>query len=82
MGILKKLLLGMLSRVFGLNITEAQLDAFIEFIKLLIGAFGGAAQAANYTIRMVQLSNRMPDKKQMRAVLDQAEVHAKQVVQG
>lgn len=77
----KAIILGLLNRIFGLKITEAQLDAFIAFIKMIIGALGGSAPAANYAIRMVQLSNRMQDPMKMRAVLDQAEVAAKKVVQ-
>ncbi len=44
----KKLILALLSRAFGLKISEEQLNVFIALIQTLIETFGGAASAAVY----------------------------------
>jgi hypothetical protein len=38
--VLKKLILTLINKIFGLNLTEVELDAVIAFVKMLIGLFG------------------------------------------
>lgn len=79
---LKTIILGLINRVFGLKITENQLDAFIEFVKMLIGLFGGNKQeAANYCVRQMQLVKRIDDPIRAKAIFLAHEQTLQKVVQ-
>lgn len=66
----KKIIVGLLNKVFGLNLTIAQLDAFIEFINMLIGLFGSANEAVKYTQRTVKQVKMSSSKARARAAFD------------
>lgn len=69
---LKKLLLGLINRVFGLNLTESQLDSAIEFIKMLIQAFGSITEATAFMKRTVSKSHSVGHAR-VKQVLTSAE---------
>ncbi len=59
--LIKKFVLGLINKVFGLNISSDQLDAFMSFIAMLIEVFGTATQAVAFvkqtTVQARQVGN-------------------------
>lgn len=49
---LKKIVVRLINAIFGLKLTEADLDAFIAFIKTLIEIFGSVTNAVAYVARV------------------------------
>ena len=65
---LKKLALTLINKVFGLKLTEADLDGVIEFIKMLISLFGGKEPALQH-LRKVTVKTKQMGKDQAKAKL-------------
>lgn len=76
------ILLFLLKRFFGIDLSKDDLQGIIDFIKMLIGAFKGKEAAMFHVKKMAQLGKRAQNIEDMRRVFEQAEVTAKQVVQG
>lgn len=69
---LKRLVIRIINSLFGLNLTEGDFDAFISFIKMLIGIFGSVSNAVAYVTKVNrQVSTLDPDKA--RAIFEQTE---------
>lgn len=47
----KNIIVGLINKVFGLNLTVNDLDTIIAFIELLSGVFGGKSEAVSYMAR-------------------------------
>lgn len=56
---LKKLILMLINKVFGLKLTESDLDGVIEFINMLIGLFGGKEPALEHLAKVVKKTKLM-----------------------
>lgn len=65
----KKLILALLNKVFGLNITEGQLNAFIDFIKMLIEVFGSVRLAVEYVVKTTRQARAQTKEKARAAFL-------------
>lgn len=59
----KRLILKLINAVFGLNLSEADLDAFINFINLLIGLFGSKDEAVSYIVRTTRKARALGEAK-------------------
>lgn len=60
---LKRLLLSLINRVFGLKLTEADLDSFVAFINMLIGLFGNKDEAVAYISRTTRKAKALHKEK-------------------
>lgn len=65
---LKKLALTLINKVFGLKLSESDLDGIIEFINMLIGLFGGKEPAMQH-LRKVMVKTKAMGRDQAKAKL-------------
>jgi hypothetical protein len=56
-GVIKKLIVTLINKVFGLNLSEADLDSFIAFIRMLIGIFGSKDDAVRFCKQTTRKAN-------------------------
>lgn len=60
---LKKLILALINKVFGLKLTEGDLDVLIALLKTLIGLFGSKDAAMAHVHNLVRTANLKEPKK-------------------